>query len=168
MVLIRYTALSGCEGQKENQDGLWWCTWEEGDEVKIKLTGSANGNSETKILWAGNESPCFPAVFKNDQLTPKCLLFHPPSLQWTGSKREMKGKDIIRAMVAPCKDKERDRDNLDLPLWMSCRWRGWTEWAPSVSYIPLLPQTNPIKLDFSRTAAEHKWQQIWLLFIRGP
>lgn len=119
------------------------------------------------ILWVDNESPSFPTVFQNDQLPPKCLLLHPPSIQQTGSKREMKGKDITKATLAPCKDKERDGDNLDPPLWRSCRWRGGTERAPSVSYIPLLPQTNPIKLDFSHTAAEHKWQQLWLLFIRG-
>lgn len=68
----------------------------------------------------------------------------------------MKGKDMTRATLAPCKDKERDRGDLDPPLWRNWRGRGWTEWAPSVSYIPLLCQTNPIKLDFSHTAGEHK------------
>lgn len=160
MVFNRCTALSGCEVEKENQDCLWRCTWEEEkDEVKWQEVPHEILKLRRYILWVDNKSPRFSAVFKNGELTPKCLLLYPPFIQQTGSKREMKGKDIPRA-TAPCKDKERDRDNLDPPLRRSCRWRGWTERAPSVSYIPLVPQTNPIKLDFSRTVAEHKWQQL--------
>lgn len=54
MVLIRCTALSGSEGEKgKNLGGLWKNTRaRKGDEVKLKLTGCAKENSETKMVFS--------------------------------------------------------------------------------------------------------------------
>lgn len=122
-----------------------------------KMVNSLSRTQKTSFLTVVQEKKK-----KRKKTTPKCLLLHPPSIQHTGSKRE---------------------DASSMQRQGQGRWRPWSTAVDELQMMrvdragpfcqfrlitPPHTQTNPIKLHFSRAAAEHKRQQLWFLFVRGP